>query len=46
MIILEMDIKRGMGESFKREAIYVYVWLIHVEVWQKTVKFCKAIILQ
>ena len=21
-------------------------WLIHIEVWQKTVKFCKAIILQ
>ena len=26
--------------------IYVYLWLIHVEVWQKTTKFCKAIILQ
>ena len=25
---------------------YVYLWLIHVEVWQKTAKFCKAIILQ
>ena len=23
-----------------------YLWLIHVEVWQKTTKFCKAIILQ
>ena len=22
------------------------IWLIHVEVWQKTTKFCKAIILQ
>ena len=46
MIILEMDIKRGMGGSFKREGIYVYLWLIRVEVWQKTAKFCKAIILQ
>ena len=26
--------------------IYIYLWLIHVEVWQKTTKFCKAIILQ
>ena len=26
--------------------IYPYLWLIHVEVWQKTTKFCKAIILQ
>ena len=34
------------GGMFKREGIYVYLWLIHVEVWQKTIKFCKAIILQ
>ena len=25
--------------------IYVYLWLINVEVWQTTAKFCKAIIL-
>ena len=36
----------GMGGRFKREGIYVYLWLIHVEVWQKTAKFYKAIILQ
>ena len=36
----------GDGGRFKREGIYVYLWLIHVEVWQKTTKFCKAIILQ
>ena len=35
-----------MGGRFKREGIYVYLWLIHVEVQQKTTKFCKAIILQ
>ena len=35
-----------IGERFKREVIYVYLWLIHVEVRQKTTKFCKAIILQ
>ena len=35
-----------MGGSFKREGIYVYLWLIHVEVRQKTAKFCKSIILQ
>ena len=23
---------REMGEGFKREGIYVYLWLIHVEV--------------
>ena len=37
---------REMGDSFKREGIYVYLWLIHVAVWQKTTKFFKAIILQ
>ena len=42
--------RRGVGRemegSFKRERIYVYLWLIHVEVWQKTTEFCKATILQ
>ena len=33
------------GKS-KREGIYVYLWLIYVEVWQKTTQLCKAIILQ
>ena len=36
---------REMGERFKREGICVYLWLIHVDVWQKT-QFCKAIIFQ
>ena len=29
-----------------REGTYLYLWLIHVDIWQKTTKFCKAIILQ
>ena len=37
---------RVMAASFKREGIYVYLWLIHVEVLQNTTKFYKAIILQ
>ena len=36
----------GDGRKVQREGIYVYLWLIHLEVWQKTTKFCKAIILQ
>ena len=35
-----------MGGRFKKEEIYVYLWLIHVEVLQKATKFCKTIILQ
>ena len=37
------EMGREIGGRFKRERIYVYLWLIHVEVWQKTAKFCKAI---
>ena len=35
-----------MGGRFKREEIYVYLWLIHVDVWQKSNQYCKAMILQ
>ena len=35
-----------MGGRFKREGIYVYLWRIHADVWQKKTKFCKVIILQ
>jgi len=38
--------ERWEGGRFKWEGIYVYLWLIHVEVWQKTAKLCKSIILQ
>ena len=37
---------KEIGGSFKREGTYVDLWLIHVEVWQKTTKSYKAIILQ
>ena len=36
--------RREMGSGGR--GIHVYLWLIHVEVWQKTEKFCEAIILQ
>ena len=35
-----------MGGRFKREGTYIYLWLIHVDVWQKPTQFCKAFILQ
>ena len=31
---------------FKWEGIYVYLWLIHADVWQKPTQYRKAIILQ
>ena len=36
----------GVGGSFKRERVYVYLWLINVVVWQKPIQHCKAIIFQ
>ena len=26
--------------------MYTFVWLIHVDAWQKQMQYCKAIILQ
>ena len=37
---------RKMGRRFKREGTYVYLWLSHIDIWQKTTKFCKEIILK
>ena len=37
---------RKMGGRSRREGTWVYLWLILVDVCQKTTKFCKAIILQ
>ena len=30
----------------KLEGTYVYLWLIHADVWQKPTQYCKAVILQ
>ena len=38
--------EEGDGREVQREEIYVYLWLIHVDIWQKPTKFCKAIIYQ
>ena len=35
-----------MGGRFKEEGTYMYLWMIHVDVWQKATQHCKAIILQ
>ena len=29
-----------------REWTYLYLWLIHADIWQKPTQYCKAIILQ
>ena len=35
-----------MGRRVKREGTYIYIWMTHIDVWQKPTQFCKAIILQ
>ena len=37
---------REVGGKFKREATYIYLWLIHVDICQKRTKLCKVVILQ
>ena len=34
-----------VGGRFKREGTYVYLWLIHADVWQKSSQYYKEIIL-
>ena len=35
-----------VGGSFRRDRTYVYLWLIHVDIWWKPSQYCKAIILR
>ena len=35
-----------MGGKFTKEGTYVYLWLIHVDVWQMPTQCCKAVIFQ
>ena len=35
----------GCGREVE-EVIYVYLWLIHVDVWQKPIQHCNTIILR
>ena len=34
------------GRRSRREGTHIYLWLIHVTIWQKPTQQCKAIILQ
>ena len=35
-----------MGGEFIWERIYIFLWLIRVDTWEKPAQYCKAIILQ
>ena len=32
--------------SKEKAPAYVYLWLVHADVWQKPTQYCKVIILQ
>ena len=34
------------GVEDGREGTYVYIWLMHVDIQQRSTQYCKAIILQ
>ena len=36
----------ALGGKFGREGTRVYLWLILIDLWQKTTRYCKVIILQ
>ena len=38
--------EREVGGRFMREGTYVYLRLVHVDVWQKPTQYYKVIILQ
>ena len=40
------DLDGWNGEMGGSRGTYVYLWLIHVDVWKKSTQYCKAIILQ
>ena len=42
----ELSVGWEMGGRLKREGTYLFLWLVHVDVWQKPIQYCKAIILQ
>ena len=46
---LRDDLERwdgAAGGRYKKEGIYVYIWMIYFVVHQKLIQHCKAIILQ
>ena len=41
-----LRVGREMGEGPRVVGTHVYLWQIHVDVWQKPSQYCKVIILQ
>ena len=37
---------KEVGRGFRMKGTHVYLWLIYIDVWQKTSRYCKVVILQ
>ena len=37
---LEGGVGREVGGRFRKRGTYLYLWLIHVDAWQKTSQYC------
>jgi len=44
--ITQSEVSQKENDKYCRKGTYVYLWLIHTDVWQKSIQYCKAIILQ
>ena len=40
------DLEGWDGVGGRRDGACVYLWLIHVDIWQKPTQYCKATIIQ
>ena len=43
---LEGEMRWEVGGKSQRKGTYAYLWLIHVDIQQKSTQYCKAIIFQ
>ena len=46
LILFKMTLRNGMGRGGSGWGTHVHPWLIHVNVWQKLLQYCKVISFQ
>ena len=44
--ITQSEVSQKENDKYCRKGTYVYLWLSHIDVWQQSTQYCKAIILQ
>ena len=46
LLTLRDEMGWRVGGRLRREGTYVYLWLLHFVVWQKSTQYCKTFIFQ